>query len=193
MTSLPLLAILACTPVLKSPPDTSDTGAAWVPPVNSWPTATPPSDLDGQGYAEGQVAPDFRMPDQFGAEVSLWQFYGSVVVVDFSTMYCAPCQTLASGANETFLAYRDQGFMYLTVLSQNMSSEVPSTEDLAFWADYYGIEAPVLADDGGVTPFVVSDNTFPRILVIGRDMVVQEQDVQPPEDAAVRAAVEAAL
>ena len=52
-------------------------------------------DLAQEGFREGQVIPDMRLMDQYGDEVSAWQFYGMVIALDFSTEWCAPCQELA--------------------------------------------------------------------------------------------------
>jgi peroxiredoxin len=188
------LLATACTPVLHSPDDQDDTGSdIWVAPENTWPSAMPPDDLEGTGFATGEVPPDFRLPDQFGDTVSLWQFYGLVVVVDVSTMWCAPCQEIASGVEDTYQHYKDQGFVYLTVLPQNLDGEVPTGDDLEDWADYYGISAPILADSTSWTYDVVPDKSYPRLLVIGRDLRVADAEVTPTTDSAVRDAVEQEL
>lgn len=189
---LPTILACACTPHLTSPAGNLDT-APWVAPENTWSTATPPDDLVGEGFSEGQVPPDFRMTDQLGDTVALWQFWGQVVVVDISTMWCAQCRTLAAGVDETWLAYRDQGFMYLTVLAQDLEHAVPDVDDLVEWAEYYDITAPVLSDDEGWSASAVPDGVYPRVLVLDRELRVAVANVVPAEDAAIRAAVEALL
>lgn len=65
--------------------DGGDDPPAEYGPENSWPHATEddlPDDLAGTGYRDGDIAYDFTMVDQHGDEVSLYQFYGSVVVID---------------------------------------------------------------------------------------------------------------
>lgn len=54
-------------------------------PDNGWwhaLTADVPTDLAGTGWATGDTANDFSMPDQFGDTVQLYQFLGKVVVLD---------------------------------------------------------------------------------------------------------------
>jgi peroxiredoxin len=183
-----------CTPVLHSPDDLDDTGSStWVAPENTWPSATPPENLEAEGFYVGEVPPDFRLPDQFGDTVSLWQFYGLVVVVDVSTMWCGKCQTIASDVDETYQTYKDQGFIYLSIFPQTSTGEIPETEDLQYWADWYEITAPVLSDEVGWTYDVVPDKAYPRLLVIGRDMRVANAEVTPTTDAAIRSAVELEL
>ena len=195
---LTLLA-LGCVPVLESPGGGTDSGedttnCTWELPKNSWHSSEPPNCLEGQGFDEGQVIPDMRLLDQHGNTVSLWQFYGDLIVLDFSTMWCAPCAVLAEGVDETWEEFEDEGFMYLTVLSQDVYSNVPDVDDLNEWASDHSITAPVLSDDGTYTNEVIPPGeSFPRVMLIGRDMTVLVEEITPAEDATVRSTVQAAL
>ena len=73
-----------CVPVLVSP-DGGASAGPWEAPDNTWPMNEPPEGLTATTMAAGEVVPEFRLADQFGATVSLWQFYGMVVIVDVST------------------------------------------------------------------------------------------------------------
>ncbi len=194
---LSLLVATGCVPVLTSPDggDSADTGeqSDWVAPENAWAQSEPPAALEGEGFSEGEVAPDVRMFDQNGQEVSLWQFYGSVVVVDVSTMWCAPCQKLADEICAVQTDYEDQGFMYLTVLPQNTVGALPTDEDLVEWATDHDICAPVLRDDVGLGDVLVPDGAYPSLTVIDREMVVVDKRLEPAEDAVLRALVETLL
>ncbi len=187
------LVALACTPSLYSPPDTDGPDFTWEAPENDWGVSEPPSDLVAEGWHEGEVVPDFRMMDQHGQEVSLWQFYGQVIVLDHSTLWCVACQQLAAAVDETWHDYGDQGFMYLTLLSEDLEGEVPDQDELNLWADSFGITAPVLQDDAGVAATVVGDDGFPRLQVLDRDMTLAVDQVNPPTDAQLRAEIEALL
>ena len=194
------LLALGCVPVLTSPPSAIDTGevdtsnCSWEAPKNTWHQGSPPSCLEAEGLEAGEIAPDMRLVDQFGNEVSLWQFYGDLIVLDFSTMWCAPCAELAEGVTETWEEFEGEGFQYLTILSQDVYSNVPDVEDLDSWATDHAITAPVLSDDGTYTDVVIPPGqSFPRLLLIDRDMRVLVEEITPAEDATVRTTVEAAL
>ncbi|MBN2799611.1 MAG: TlpA family protein disulfide reductase [Deltaproteobacteria bacterium] len=188
-----LLALAGCVPHLY----TEDTGSepwSWEAPENDWPMGEPPYGLVGSGFDEGEVVPDFRLLDQRGQTVSLWQFYGQVILLDLSTMWCSPCQDLAAHTEESWEAYRDQGFVYLTVLAEDIQGQDPEVDDLVFWADNFGISAPVLGDPGKRWSSLLGANLdYPRVWVVGRDLSVVEVLPPAPTDAMVVAAIEGHL
>jgi len=193
----PLISILlvSCTPHLYTD-GAGDSGedSQWVAPENSWTTNSPPNSLEAEGFDEGQVPSDFRLIDQFGAEVSLWQFYGQWIVLDFSTIWCSPCQDLAALSGETHEIYASHGFEYLSLLSQNMDYEPPTLEEVQAWADAFEMHTPVLADPVGWTEnFVKGASGFPRLVIVGPDMRIVESEVTPNNDEGLRAALDSLL
>ena len=187
-----ILALLAgCVPSLY----TSDFGDEWTweAPENTWEMVEPPEQSEVPGFYEGNIVPDFRLVDQHGDTVSMWQFYGNLVLLDVSTMWCSPCQELGKTTQETWEYYADKDFIYMTVLQENVEGEVPTLEDINSWVDSFGIEQPVLADGEKTgTGDAVVQGQYPAILVIDRDLRVLER-VTEPTDAAVHAAIDKAL
>lgn len=182
---------IGCVPVLES--DGGPVDQQWVAPENTWPLDAPPYDAaQPTGFFRGDVVPDFRLVDQHGDEVSLWQFYGHVVVVDISTMWCRPCQQLAEGAEETYLDFVDHDVMYITVLPENVHGQPPTVEDLNTWADYFELSAPVVTDPGkGWSAPAVPGNQYPFVAVLDRELVVQAVLTTPVTDERVRVELEA--
>lgn len=177
---------VACIPVLETPGgvDTSP----WAAPTNTWPQGTPPTGLEGEGYDPGEVVPEFRVPDQFGDTVSLWQFYGSLVVVDISTMWCKPCQNLAADVQATADDYRADGLVYLTLLSQDFGSDVPDNAELNVWADEFGIAEPIVADQEAWSDRALPGQDYPGVFLVDRDMKMIGR-VQPVDDEKLREAI----
>lgn len=191
LTLLSVTTLAACVPELTSPADSGS--GDWTAPDNTWPVSTPPADLVGEGYAEGEVFPDFLLMDQHGDMVSMWQFYGLVVVVDVSTMWCGPCAKIAKHVDETWHDYEAQGFMYLTMLPEDNVADIPDQEDLQRWASDHSITAPILSDDAGVSALITPNGEYPTIMVIDREMKVAEDRVNPADDATIRDVVESLL
>jgi len=52
------------------------------PYIGGWPRGPVPADLESTGQDVGDIADDFRLLDQFGEEVSLWSFYGQVILIE---------------------------------------------------------------------------------------------------------------
>lgn len=181
-----LLLWMGCVPRLYSETEENP----WVAPENTWPMATPPADLIGEGFGVGEVAPDMRLYDQYGDEVSLWQFYGSVIILDISTGWCGPCQQLADEVCAVQQDYGDQGFAYLTVMPQNALGAVPSQDDLVEWATDHNVCAPVLADTETYSSTLVPTGEFPCLALVDAEMRVVEDRLEPAEDTTIRAAIE---
>ena len=185
------LILAACIPVLTTP-DGEKVDNGYTPPENAWPAADSLSAIEGEGYEDGELVERQFLPDQNGEEVDLWQFYGYVWVLDVSTIWCQPCQDLARELQETADDYGDQGFVYLTVLAEDLEGSVPDTDDLQYWAESWAIEdQPIVSDTVGFTA-TLTGGQYPLVLVIGRDLRVAGR-VTVPDDALVREAIEAAL
>jgi thiol-disulfide isomerase/thioredoxin len=167
----------------------------WEAPTNTfWDGAVPPEGLQPEGFDVGEVVPDLRLPDQHGDVVSLWQFYGDLIVLDVSTIWCGPCQELAAGTEATAQAHAAEGLAYITVLQQDLEGDPPDAADLNLWVTEFGITAPVLGDDQDppATAGAVVNGQFPAVLLVDRELRVLER-VNPADEATLEAAVEAAL
>ena len=185
-----LLAMgIGCTPPLESEPRATCGGEDL---ENAWAKSAPPKTLEGEGYARGSVVPDFCMEDQNGDKTSLWQFYGDVILLDISTMWCGPCQQIAEDVDETWKDYADEGFTYLTVLPEDLEGGSVDNEDLKQWADNFEITAPILADTEGYGYAVEPERVWPVVMLIDRNMKVLVERVSP-NDHAIREAIEDAL
>ena len=190
-----LLAAGGCIPHLEG----SGVGDCdpWVAPENEWTDDSlsgPPVGLCGEGYLNGQIAPDVRLTAQNDETVSLWQFYGDVILLDVCTIWCVPCQHLGETATATYTARADQGFMYVTVIQEDFEGNPPDHDDLNYWGDQFGIATPILGDtqDPRVTEDAILNGFLPGVVVLDREMKVVAR-VNPPDTDAVEAAIDAAL
>ncbi len=68
--------------------------------------------------AEGKPAPDFSLPDirsESGDMITLSDFRGDVVYVDFWASWCLPCLRSLPEINELYSEYRDRGFEVIAI------------------------------------------------------------------------------
>ena len=180
-----------CVPVLTSPGGVPDANAPWVAPENSWPMSEVPESVRAEGWSDGDVVKDARWTDQFGAEVSLWQFYGRVIVLDFSTLWCKPCQELAADVQATADDYPDD-LTYITILVEDLEGNVPDTDELSYWGEYFGITAPIVSDTANVAPTLLPDSSYPALFLVDRDLVIHSR-IDPVSDEAIRGEIDSAL
>lgn len=113
----------------------------------------------------GQSAPDFTLTDISGQKVSLADFKGKAVMLNFFASWCPPCRSEIPDFIELQKAYGDKGFTFVGV------SLVDQKESKNF-AEKMGINYPVLVDDGKVSMLYGPVRSIPTTYVIGKDAKV---------------------
>jgi thiol-disulfide isomerase/thioredoxin len=190
-----LFFFTAChIPVLETPTDTAPP-IEWTAPENRWPSQSPPANIEEEGFDLGQTISDFAFFDQYGEEVSLWQFYGKVILFDVSAEWCAPCKILAEEVQPTQDDYAAQGLVYVSYIAEGNSSQEPvDTEILSKWANDHDITAaPVLGSVDDLRSQLVPTNAYPRLILIDRNLRVIEADIFPQNDETIREKILEAL
>ena len=142
------------------------------------PVGVIPAD-DCQQIDRGDKACNFRLTDQNGETWDLYSHEGKVVLLDFSTVWCYPCQMAGQYTQNIQDDYEAEGFEFVTVLIDGArAGQEPSVSEINQWvADHNITSAPILqgsrdkmidSSGGGVDGYLLG--AFPTYIYIGRDM-----------------------
>ena len=93
----------------------------------------------------GQPAPDFTLRTLTGDEVSLSDFSGQLVLINFWATWCAPCRLEMPELVHSYNTHREEGFVILAV---NLTHQ-DSIEDVEAFVEEFEMDFPVLLDETG--------------------------------------------
>ena len=109
---------------------------------------------------------DWRDPTRHVYERSIWKRCLTLAILRTShppRYQCRMVCTLPRAGKQvdhTWKDYEDQGFMYLTILTEDLSSQIPSVEVLEKWASDFSVTAPVLSDSEGYRTQLVPTGAY---------------------------------
>jgi len=122
----------------------------------------------------GPMAPDFSLQDMSGNKVSLKQFRGKVVLLDFWATWCPPCRTSIPDLVELYKKYEKKG---LVILGISMDSRVRCDDDrLKRFGKILKINYPILRHDLNIVEnyFGKKAPSLPTMYVIDRKGQVRD-------------------
>lgn len=126
-------------------------------------------DLDGiikqlENVQIGKVAPEFSLPDTAGVSVSLSDFKGKYVLLDFWASWCPPCRRENPNVVKAFNEYKDKNFTIVGIsLDKDKSKWMKAiADDNLAWTHlsdlkYWDSEIPALYGVRGIPANVLLD------------------------------------
>jgi thiol-disulfide isomerase/thioredoxin len=117
--------------------------------------------------AEGK-AKDFTLIDIEGNEVSLSDFMGSYIHLDFSVEWCPKCANQASYLSQLEEAMEGKDFLSITILFQNEEAQPATIDDAKDWINTYSISDVLIGNDKLAKDYVV--NYTPTNYIISPNM-----------------------
>lgn len=122
----------------------------------------------------GRQAPDFTLSTLDGTEVSLSQFSGQSVFINFWASWCLPCREEMPELVRSYETHKAQGLMILGV-NLTYSDTLP---DVQAFASEFNITFPVLLDqDGTVSQKLYPVIGLPTSVFIHRDGIIARVQV----------------
>jgi len=110
-----------------------------------------------------KMAPDFKLPDAAGMPVSLADFRGKVVLLNFWATWCSPCQAEIPLLMEFERTYRDRNFVVLGVSVDDDGWKVVRP-----YLESRKIDYPVMIADERIPGLFGGLHAIPETLIIDR-------------------------
>jgi len=129
------------------------------------------SSIESTGVNTGNLAKDFTLETIDGSEVSLSDYRGSVILVNFWATWCPPCRAEIPDFEAAYQARQDDGFV---VLGINVEEQ---RESVASFMQAIGMSYPVLLDTHGQVMKMYRAPGLPISLILDRDGVIQVRHV----------------
>jgi cytochrome c biogenesis protein CcmG/thiol:disulfide interchange protein DsbE len=117
----------------------------------------------GMAKVAGQKAPDFTLSGVDGTQVSLQQYKGKVIFLNFWATWCIPCREEMPALEKLHHTYRAQD---LVVLAIDLKE---SPEQVKAFFEKHALSFPSVIDPNGAVFRAYSVTGMPTTYLIGRD------------------------
>lgn len=119
---------------------------------------------------KGHPAPDFTLTTLDGREVSLSDFEGQPVIINFWATWCGPCRVEMPHLQEAYTTHQDEG---LVVLGVNLTQR-DSVNAVPGFLDEFGLTFPIVLDKNGNVAEAYNVIGQPASVFVNKDGTVHE-------------------
>lgn len=120
-----------------------------------------------EGITEGSRAPGFRLEALDGSQISLEEYRGQVVLINFWATWCDPCRAEFPDLQAVYEARQDDGFAVLGVNSHETRGAI------APFVAAMGASYPILIDDGGRVAKAYRPVGLPMSVLLDQEGIIQ--------------------
>jgi len=123
--------------------------------------------LPAWGAAADAPAPAFTLQSVDGKTVSLAQYKGDVVMINFWASWCGPCRQEMPLLDDIYKQYKDMGF---TLIGVNVE---PDPHNANAWLKQTPVSYPVLYDPKSQVSQLYQVQAMPTTVIIDRKGIVR--------------------
>jgi len=125
----------------------------------------------GKGAAPGGPAPDFALKSLDGQTVSLHDYKGKVVLINFWATWCPPCKAEIPALEAAYRANKDKGFVVLGIdIAESQQVVAPFVAGM-------GMTYPVLLDEQDKLMALYRGLGLPMSILVDRDGIIRERHI----------------
>jgi len=117
----------------------------------------------------GKPAPDFQLNNIEGKSVSLSDFHGKPVLINFWQIRCPPCRYEMPYMQQVYDEWHGKGLMVLAINIGESPSQIKE------FMQSQGLSLPVLLDKGGKVAQKYGIRLIPVTFFIDKDGIIQEK------------------
>ena len=154
-------------------------------PTQSPVDKAPPGPVERPG---GKAAPSFTLQDLNGKPVSLSDFKGKVVILDFWATWCGPCVIEIPHFIELYEQYKDRGFAMVGISLDRQGVGIVKS-----FIQKYRVNYPILMTDGQVDKAYGGITYIPTTFVIDAAGNIRQKYVGYQDKAVFEADIKAFL
>jgi len=132
---------------------------------------------DDLGTDIGDTMENFTLLNEKDEEVSLYDYYGKVLLVIESSANCPYCADEAGSLEQDlYQPYKDQGFEILLLMAANYAGAEPDASFLSGYKDRYEFTFQILGDyRAGVMGKYNDDGYVPFNMLVDKNMVIRDK------------------
>lgn len=143
-------------------------GAIWIAISTTAPRTTTEGVIPAPQV--GFLAPDFRLSNTGGEEMSLSELKGQPVLINIWASWCPPCRAEMPALENVYREYGQDG---LLVLAVNATNQDDVTQALSF-AQSLGLSFPILLDTNGEVSRKYQVQALPSTFFVDSQGIIQE-------------------
>ncbi|MFC0189754.1 peroxiredoxin family protein [Fictibacillus aquaticus] len=132
------------------------------------------------GLGPGDTAPDFLLENLEGQTVSLKDYRGKKVILNFWATWCPPCRKEMPDMQKFYNKNQDSD---IEILAVNLTHSEKNKSDISEFTDEYGVTFPILLDEKGETVKQFKAAAIPTTYFIDTEGTVQKVYVGPVSES----------